>query len=177
MTDNLLVLAGDPGILSLDMGEDVALLVVRDTAPVVTLVENKVGVLVAPAGQGPAGPPGRDADASDLTFTATRQISGHMAVFTDPTGALAYASVDDPATAQAFVGITLNAAAIGGEVAVRFTGLIVEPSWSWVPGAVFVGLNGALTQVDPASGYALAVGVATGPQSLLVAPRPPVFIA
>ena len=58
LTDNLLVLAGDPGILSLDTGEDVALLVVRETAPVVTLVENKVGVLVAPAGQGPAGPPG-----------------------------------------------------------------------------------------------------------------------
>ena len=177
MTDTFLALEGELSFLSLDLEDGGAILVTRDTAPIVTLVESPVRILTALAGQGPAGAPGRDGDASDITFTATRQLSGHMAVFADPTGALAYASADDPTSAQAFVGITLNAASIGGEVAVRFTGLIIEPSWSWVTGPVFVGLGGSLTQVDPVSGYALAVGVATGPQSLLVAPKPPVFIA
>ena len=79
MSDNLLVLAGDTGLLHLETGEDVSLLVVRDTAPVVTLVENRVAVLVAPAAQGPAGPAG-DASSSPVTFAVTITANGQTII-------------------------------------------------------------------------------------------------
>ena len=131
--------------------------VVRERAPVATVAD----------GQGPAGPPGRDADAA-IAEVAVIALSGHRAV-RPVAGGVAYASASDPAQANTLIGVTRTAAAAGALVDLATTGEIVEePSWTWAIGPVFLGENGALTQVAPGIGFVQRVGIAVSPTKIAV---------
>lgn len=82
MTEALLVLSGDRRCLSLDLEDAGSLLVAREAAPVVTLVEDRTLILTAPAGQGPAGPPGADGFGATLEVLTDvfNQPIGHIAI-------------------------------------------------------------------------------------------------
>jgi len=58
------------------------------------------------------------------------------------------------------LGITLTAGALGQVGNVQRSGAIDDAGWSWTPGPVWLGANGALTQVSPVDGYDVLIGSA-----------------
>lgn len=94
--------------------------------------------------------------------TAAHPLSGHRIVTLNGAGLLVYASNADIAQAHRIGGISTNAADAGGGVFVQRSGPLEEPSWSWsTSDPVFLGADGALTQVPPAApdaGFQLVVG-------------------
>lgn len=107
------------------------------------------------------GPAGRDgvAGGQSETLVAGAALSGHRAVIASG-GSAYYASADSPQTAAQTVGVTTQAADAGAPVTVQRFGRLVELTWSWVPGPVYLGLAGALTQTAPETGVYLQIGVA-----------------
>jgi hypothetical protein len=112
-----------------------------------------------------------------ITFTAGEPLSGHRAVRLAGSGTVRVASADDIAQAGLVAGVTLHAAEEGEPVAVAIVGEVVEPSWSFAPGPVFLGLNGALVQAPPASGFVQPMGTAITPTRLIVERGAPIILA
>ena len=121
------------------------------------------GIGGASGGAGPPGPAG-----GVTTVIAGEVLGGHRAVYIGADGQAYYADTGDT---NGVVGITEGAAALGGEVTVRFSGEIIEPSWSWAPGVVYLGTSGLLTQIPTAAGALIIVGNSSGPTKLIVAPQ------
>lgn len=71
------------------------------------------------------------------------------------------------------VGFTRAASAPGALASVYFSG-ILSGLVGLVPGPVFMGLDGAATQVAPAAGVSQIVGIAVSPTALAFQPGPPV---
>lgn len=71
-------------------------------------------------------------------------------------------SLASSAQVSAIVGVASTAANSGGAITVMTQGVLTESLWSWIPGEpVFCALTGgALTQVAPATGAVVVVGVA-----------------
>ncbi|HAO33199.1 MAG TPA: hypothetical protein PLU26_02220 [Candidatus Competibacter sp.] len=114
---------------------------------------------------GPPGPPGPKGD-PDTLITAAHDLGGHRALRVTGAGAAGYA---DAYTAfDAVLGISIHAATAGAPVAVRGSGEMVEPSWSWSPGPVYLGRDGMLTQTPPSGGATLEIGIARGPATLFI---------
>lgn len=110
---------------------------------------------------------------------AAAALSGHRAVTPQVDGRLVYASNDNAAHLAAPLWITVGAASSGSSVDVLLYGLMIEPSWSWTPGPVYLGANGQLTQTPPAAPGAVflaQVGTATSPTSLFVDRAPSIKI-
>lgn len=145
--------------------------------------DNSPSVLVA-AEQGPAGktgdvgPPG-PAGGTAFTRTAAANVSGGKAVTLNAAGECLHADGADPTMASRVAGIALNGGLIGDTITIIVTGgEIEEPTWNWIEGQpIFLGPDGALTQVAPTSGYVLVVGTAVGPTRMLVKIQQPIFIA
>jgi hypothetical protein len=95
---------------------------------------------------------------ADLSLNAGEALSALRAVTSDSNGDAVYASNDTLANAQV-IGITETAASSGAAVAIRTSGLMTDPSWSWSKGTIYLGTNGQLTQTAP-SGGAFVVHVA-----------------
>lgn len=117
---------------------------------------------------GPPGPIGETAGQVRLTKTAGRNLGGHRVVTTDATGALTYASNLTPEHINAPMWLTTGATSLGDDTDVMIYGYIEEPSWSWVPGPLYLGTNGQMTQEPPEAPFALflmQVGYATSPTS------------
>lgn len=113
---------------------------------------------------------------SDVSlFVAGTVLSGHRAVYSDGVTAR-YASSSDLSSAERCIGITTQAAAQGALVYVRRAGLLVEPTWSWAAGPVWLALDGALTQTIPTTGVMLQVGMALDPTTLDVRVGTPVTL-
>jgi hypothetical protein len=130
---------------------------VPQSAPAVRTI--RVGI------PGPQGPPGQSG-VQFLEALAGENLSGHRAVFVFAEEAF-YASNTDE-TAESVIGVTIGSSLQGDAVQILTDGEIEEPSWNWTPGIVFLGENGFLTQVAPASGAIVEVGVALAPTRLLV---------
>jgi hypothetical protein len=95
---------------------------------------------------------------ADLSLNAGEALSALRAVTSDANGDAVYASNDTLANAQV-IGITETAASSAASVAIRTSGLMTDPSWSWSKGTIYLGTNGQLTQTAP-SGGAFVVHVA-----------------
>jgi hypothetical protein len=136
---------------------------------------SKVGNIRGPQGApGAQGPPGSaDGSASiNLTGIADGNLSGHRVVTPQADGTLTYASNDNPAHLHVPLWIT-SGAVLDGDAADMFAfGLMIEPSWSWTPGApVYLGTGGQLTQTPPTppgAAFLAEIGVATTATSLFV---------
>lgn len=110
------------------------------------------------------------ADSSAILSTpviAGENLSGHRAIYI---GSNDQARLADPSTSveNPPVGITLGAALIGGLVPIRTSGLATETSWNWLPGPIYLGANGTLTQIAPSSGAIVRMGTAAGPDRMRV---------
>lgn len=119
--------------------------------------------------QGPIGPAGGTA----LTRTANGPISGHRMVVENSAGAVSYASASNRLHAGRVLGMTLGAAADGDPVDVIRSGRVVHAGWSWVPGLVWLGEDGHLTQTPPATGFVQVVGFTESPTTVFIDLREP----
>lgn len=122
-----------------------------------------------PGPVGPPGPPGPSGTAI-YEFVAQAPMGGHRIIALDEAGVPVYASNDDPDSALRAVGISLNAADIGGTIRVQAEGAITEPSWGWLTDRpVYLGKDGLLTQTVPTypdAHVAMIVGFPISPTSL-----------
>lgn len=127
---------------------------------------------------GPPGPPGTGGSSGQvqLTGTAAQNLSGHRAVYRRPDGLFDYADAATPAHHFAAIGVTTGAALAGAAVTVVMLGEVVESGWTWsAPGAIFLGLGGALTQVvptAPGSDFLAVIGAAISPTRMYVDRQP-----
>jgi len=115
---------------------------------------------------------------ADLTspYVAAADLGGHRVVCAVP-GGVDLASCDDEDSVSAVIGLTTAAADAGSPVSVVTHGPVVEPSWSFAIGPVYLGLDGLLTQDPPITGCVLRIGRATAPTVLLVDLDEPYFLA
>lgn len=122
--------------------------------------------------QGPPGPPGPPgAQGESLVGVAGAALSGHRLVAVDGTGAMVYATGPDA------IGLTLNAASIGGDVTVQQGGFVSEPSWNWAPGSpIFQVGAGQLTQTIPTTGMLRQVAVALTATKIALDLQPPTIL-
>lgn len=126
--------------------------------------------------QGPAGPRGAVGPQGEPGGTTTRRIaardmSGHRMVLPASVGSVDYASSANPHHALRVLGMTQGAAVAGDPVDIQVTDEITEPGWSWVPGPVFLGADGLLTQVQPqapSAAFSLVVGHALSPTTIFI---------
>lgn len=119
------------------------------------------------AGSGGAGtiivyPPGTiiNSDSLQLKFTSEGPVSSPRVMYTGATGP-AVADKDVLTQQDKILGVTItSAAAAGEEVSVVTEGKIDDPSFSFTPGAIWLGNAGVLTQVKPTSGLLVQIAVA-----------------
>jgi hypothetical protein len=95
-------------------------------------------------------------------------LSGHRAVYVGSDNQFWIANPDDDICVDMICGITTGASAAGEDAFVRFTGELVDPSFNFSIGPVWLGPNGTLTQTRPTSGNLVLIGNAAGPNSLQV---------
>lgn len=117
------------------------------------------------------------AAAATITFTAGQVLSGHRVVTTNGAGQAIYADVANAAHVNGVVGLTTNAALLGGDVTVVDSGQVSEPSWNWSTNLpIYLTGMGQLTQTLPTTGFALQIAVPTSATSVIVAIKMPIFL-
>lgn len=109
-------------------------------------------------------------------FVAGADLGGHRVVrLMDGTdGIVGYADSASPGDMGRVVGITHHAAASGATIEVVISGFMLEPSWNWTPGPVYLGSNGIMTQAMPPSGFIQIMGFAGSNMGLHVKMQQPV---
>lgn len=91
---------------------------------------------------------------------AGEQLTAYRVV-TTASGSVVHADAATAGHANRIVGVVENAAAIGADARIAFDGELNHVGWSFTPDkAVFVGLNGELTQAPPAAAFLQRVGYA-----------------
>ena len=157
---------------------DTELLIIDDESEIIIEVDTDIEVLEA-AAQGPRGPqgiPGPAGGATTVTVGAT-PISGHTAVALDSGGLLVYADCTNPAHIGAVQGVVGNAYSPGDLVVVQTDFELVHTGWSFSPGAVFVGVSGALVQAPPPGAvFAQVIGYALAPTRIRIDVQPPIVL-
>lgn len=121
-----------------------------------------VGPMVHPRAYGGSG------GGSTLSQESGEALGGHRAVRIGSDGLVYYASSDNEATTDGVVGITSKAAELGAKAQITMFGPLTEPTWSWSPGPIFLGVNGILTQTPPTNGVGLILGYALTPTQMIV---------
>ena len=155
--------------------------VVEVIQPLTNVVE-----VVARGPQGPKGDKGDKGDAGDtntvVTMVAGSALGGHRIVATSPAvdSTVIYADSSVSSHANLVLGLTLNAADVGGDIQVAVTGEFTEPTWNWTLGQpIFLSQNGTMTQTVPNSGdadFSLVVGFPITPTKMFVNIREPIFL-
>lgn len=128
--------------------------------------------------QGLPGPRGLPGSGAEVLMEAGINLGGHRVVAPGPQG-LEYADWNLRDTAMRVCGITMGAAAQGGEVSIRNYGEVQEGSWNWdLTKPVYLGSNGTLTQNVPGesgASFTLVVGFPSAPDTLFITIREPIF--
>lgn len=134
-----------------------------------------VPTIVTIAAPGVQGRPGADGGVT-VTLTAGATLGGHRLVTKQADGTAVYA--DNATVGSVPLWLTLGAASLGAQVDAQATGVVDEPSWTWTPGPLYLGVAGALTQTLPtAPAYLVQVGYATSPTSIVLDRLPSIQLA
>jgi hypothetical protein len=125
-------------------------------------VESPAEVTVVTAGdQGPPGVPGEPGPAGGSAFQRTAgEITSALRVLYEQGGQVYALDYRDTAHIDLILGISLTAAAAGQPLNVQRSGVLDDAGWSWTPGRVWLGANGALTQTPPVDGFDVLIGTA-----------------
>lgn len=152
------------------------LLIVRGhSAPHLAVTEPpRVAQVVAAGMRGPRGQDGANGGAVE-NFTAGAVISGHR-MLSAAGGLVVPADAASISSAESCVGLGLQAAAFGEPVSVLRFGRVTELTWSWAPGPVYLGADGAMTQTPPDTGVLLQVGQAFDSHTLDVRIGTPILL-
>lgn len=130
--------------------------------------QERVEVVITPAGQGLPGPPG-PAGGQTLQRTAGETMSALRAVYEAADTRVWLADAAESTHVFSLLGVTLTAAPPGQPVDVQRAGVMDDAGWAWTPGQrVFLGPGGALTQTPPAHGFDVLIGVALSATRLLL---------
>lgn len=132
-------------------------------------------VLVIGATDGGSSPePSEIPAAIEFNATAGESLSALRVVYS--TGAAVFSlSHTDTVNAKRVFGLTMSAAGSGSSVRIRRIGVVSDASWAWLPGFVWLGLNGQLTQSPPTTGVCLIVGEALSATQILLTFFDPTF--
>jgi len=138
------------------------------------LVENEhIHYVLANGGQGPQGIPGESI--TSIPMVAGSVLNGHTVVIANNVGKVINPTI--LADTDLVIGITTSSAVLDDTVDVQFTGTLAEPSWNWTLGLpIFVGLNGALTQVPPSSGVLQIIAYPILSNRILIDKQQPILI-
>nr|WP_312375053.1 hypothetical protein [Delftia acidovorans] len=133
--------------------------------------------ILAVAEQGPPGRPGEPGPAGGASVqrTSGTNLSALLAVY-ELNGVVRALSADDAAHIDLLLGITMTAAQVGEPVNVQRLGSIEDSSWNWVPGRIYLGTHGSLTQTPPTTGFDLLIGSATSPTRIALNLQDPISL-
>ena len=112
---------------------------------------------------------------SEIVYKAGENISGHRVIKLE-TGKAYYA--DNSILLDAFktVGISKGASSIDADCIIVTYGEMEEPSWGWEEGKpVFLGMNGALTQTCPETGFILQIATVINSKKIFINIKIPLF--
>jgi hypothetical protein len=137
------------------------------------IIEGERLEIVEIARQGLPGPPGAGGGTA-LIRLAGETLSALRAVWEDAAGRVWLLDAHDAAHIALFAGITISSGNVGDAVTIQRAGVIDAAGLGLVPGRVWVGANGALTQIVPASGFDLYIGAALSNQRLVISPSEPI---
>ena len=87
------------------------------------------------------------------------------------------ASSDNTSINDRMLGVVMEAGNIGYLGKVQVSGEMEDASWNWGNGAIYLGINGNLTQTPPIIGFNCQVGVAISPTKMIVGIKNSVLIA
>ena len=111
------------------------------------------------------------------THVAGENLLGHRVVRIDASNQAWYANRTASADTDAIYGLTLGSALTGGSVLVQYFGPIYEVSWTWTTAsALFLDVNGVMTQTPPTAGFLLQVGFAVTPTKIMFSPKMPIVL-
>lgn len=109
-----------------------------------------------------------------IVRNAGEDIIGHSAVVIIADEVYT-ADVTDETHLNKIVGIAINSANDGGEVKIQTNGIMTENSWTFSDGAVFVGLNGVLTQSIPSEAlFVYQIGSAINETEINISLKTPI---
>ena len=132
----------------------------------------------AVAERGPTGATGAPGPAgtTDYSGVAAGPLGGGRVVVIEADGTLAYADSSDYDDIFLSVGVAVGAVAGGDTATVRVVGELEDGTWTWTPRApLFLGSNGLLTHVEPASpAFSRIIAVAVSVTSIYINPQPPI---
>lgn len=116
---------------------------------------------------GPKGDPG-----NTLVCKAAYPISGQRIVSLNASNEAEY-----PSDFSQALGLTTNAAIGGDYLTVITGGLVYEPSWTLTPNqAVYLSVDGLLTQTVPTTGTLLQIGFAVSPTEMFIKLGTPIIL-
>lgn len=110
---------------------------------------------------------------SAIVYPAGENISALRAVFID--GGQAF-KADRALLGEAagVIGVTISSALIGANVSVQTSGVMTDGGWNWATApnpTIYLGVDGALTQTYPATGFGREVATALSATSIFINPR------
>lgn len=113
---------------------------------------------------GEQGPPGRPgipgpAGGSALQREAGEVISA-LRVLYELDGAVHALDYRDADHIDLLLGVSLTSAMPGEQLNIQRSGVMDDAGWSWVPGRIWLGADGALTQTPPTGGFDVLIGSA-----------------
>lgn len=118
-------------------------------------------LVVALSDQGPPGPPGEPGPAGGA---AVQRLAGEtlsaLRVVYELDGLVFQLSPNDAGHIDLLLGLAITAAPSGTATNIQLIGAVDDTGWSWTPGPVWLGSNGALTQTPPTSGFDVRIGAA-----------------
>lgn len=107
-----------------------------------------------------------------------RQSAGALSalriVWEDESGVVRTLDYADADHIDLIAGLTLTATATAGGVRVQREGVVDDTAWSWAPGPVYLGADGALTQTPPADGFDVRIGSAVSQTRLYLEIEEPI---
>lgn len=125
--------------------------------------------------QGPAGRPGEPGPAGGA---AVQRLAGEtlsaLRVVYELAGQVFALDYRDAEHINLLLGVTLSAAQVGEPLNIQRLGAIDDDNWSWQPGRVWLGSDGALTQTPPSDGYDVLIGAAVASGRLLLNLQDPI---
>ncbi|MCK5919386.1 MAG: hypothetical protein KAG66_00490 [Methylococcales bacterium] len=126
--------------------------------------------VVATGVQGPEGY-SQPAGEASVEYTSSETLNMYSPVIATG-GLVAKADQSDLTHLGKVLGLALTSATAGGTVRVLQIGRVVNPTWSWLPGPIYLGV-GVLTQVPATNGILQVLAVAVSATEILVAVKQP----
>lgn len=178
-TDNFLIVNERPAPAIIQSRAPANYLIAKgpDHPPVIAVRDLSERDVVSAGVRGPKGAQGIPGPAGGSAFvrTAGETISALRVLYEDA-GEVFYLDPLNDAHIDQLLGLSLSAALPGEALNVQRSGELTDNGWNWVPGRIWLGAGGTLTQVPPVAGYDVLIGTAVSSRSILFNIQDPIFL-